>query len=286
MLGCLLEDFLHSHGVRVTGCVEVVRERPWSLVAKVPTSQGLLWFKENRGATGYEAPLARALGEWAPQRVLRPVAVDAARAWTLLPDGGPTLRESHSELADWERMLTDHAVFQRDLGVRAAQMLALGVPDQRPGRLPELVETLTVPRAVAGYLPTLRQLCQELADSPVPASIQHDDLHDGNVFADGKVFDWGDASVAHPFGVLLVSLRVAATRFDAGEVNRLRDAYLEPWSDLAPRARLLHEVQLAVQVTKVSRALSWQRALVDATGAHYASFGDPVSQWLEELLVT
>ena len=27
-------------------------------------------------------------------------------------------------------------------------------------------------------------------------SLQHDDLHDGNVFTDGRVFDWGDAKLA------------------------------------------------------------------------------------------
>ena len=52
-----------------------------------------------------------------------------------------------------------------------------------------------------------------MAASAVPMRLQHDDLHDGNVFADGRVFDWGDASVGHPFGVLLVTSRVAADRF-------------------------------------------------------------------------
>ncbi len=136
-----------------------------------------------------------------------------------------------------------------------------------------------------GTLPQVQLWCEELGRSPIPMSIQHDDLHDGNVFADGRFFDWGDASVQHPFGVLLVSLRVAADNLGVGDddpaLDELRDAYLEPWSDLASRAQLLREAQLAVHVAKVSRALSWQRALADTDSQEY---GDPVTGWLGELL--
>jgi hypothetical protein len=262
------------------GEVEVVRERPWSLVMKVPTARGVFWFKENRAETLYEAALIEALAGWAPGRVLDPVAIDAARGWSLLPDGGPTLREAGA--ADWESFLAGYAQLQRDLVPRGAAMLALGVPDLRPASMPGHLDALPVPAAVAGYLPTLLELCGELAQSPVPASIQHDDLHDANIFTSGRIFDWGDASLAHPFGTLLVTLRVAARL--GQEVDRLRDAYLEPWTDLAPRAQLLREARVAQQVAKVGRALSWQRALAGASEAEVAQWEDPVSGWLEELL--
>lgn len=261
----------------LTGPIEQVKDQPWSFVAKVPTGDGLLWFKENRAGTVYEAGLMQALYDWAPDRILPPVAIDAKRGWSLLPDGGQTMREAGH--TDWEKLLSQFAILQRDLAARTKEMLALGVPDLRPLRLAELAETLPVP-AEASVL--LKEHCAELAQSPVPASIQHDDLHDANVFADGRFFDWGDASVAHPFGVLLVALRVAN---DNGlDPPRLRDAYLEPWSDLAPRTQLLREVELAMQVTKVSRALSWQRALIAATPEQVAELEDPVNGWLEELL--
>jgi len=279
--------FLEKHGVRLSGPVEVVKQRPWSLVAKVPTVSGLLWFKENRGETLYEAPLLEALARWAPGRVLEPVAIDAQRGWSLTRDGGPTLRDMDTEpdLGHWERMLSDHAEFQRLLAVRAADLLAIGVPDQRPRLLPELFETFTLSPELAAYRPVLKDLCAELESSPVPLSLQHDDLHDANVFAaDGRVFDWGDSSVGHPFGVLLVSLRAAGERFGASLGPRLRDAYLEPWTALAPRSRLLREVELAVQAAKVGRALSWRRCLAGSPPEDYAQWGDPVVGWLAELL--
>ena len=43
----------------------------------------------------------------------------------------------------------------------------------------------------------------------IPETIQHDDLHDGQVFVqDGRylLLDWGDACVSHPFFTLAVTL--------------------------------------------------------------------------------
>lgn len=271
----------------LTGPVEVTKEVPWSMVAVVPTDRGRFWFKENRAGTRYEAGLIAALGAWAPDRVLVPVAVEPARGWSLLPDGGPTLRvtDTTPSVAHWEQMLADHAAFQRTLTGRVEALHALGVPDLRPAAILSQVDRLPVPPE---YVETLRELCRRLDASPIPASLQHDDLHDANVFATGRVFDWGDASVAHPFGVLLISLRVATDRFGvrAGDpvLARLRDAYLEPWSDLADRASLIAEVEAAVQVTKVSRALSWERSLLGADAAALAEYGPNVQGWLDELL--
>ncbi len=124
----------------------------------------------------------------------------------------------------------------------------------------------------------------------IPLSLQHDDLHDGNVFVRNgyRFFDWGDAYLGHPFALLLVALRVAADRFTLPHGDpallRLRDAYLEPWSGFAPHAQLVREVELAIRVAKVARALSWQRALLDADADALAEWGDAVSGWLTEML--
>jgi len=94
-----------------------------------------------------------------------------------------------------------------------------------------------------------------------------DDLHDGNVFVDGdrlRVFDWGDASVAHPFVSLGMILATAAEglalpRTDAA-IERVRDAYLEPFADLASPVALRAAAALAERVTPTVRILAWQLA--------------------------
>jgi Phosphotransferase enzyme family len=271
----------------LAGPVEVTKESPWSLVATVPTETGRLWFKENRGGTTYEAALVQALARWTPDRVLTPIAVEPGRGWSLLPDGGVILRAAHpaARVADWEDLLRRHAQLQRDLAPWAEEMLAFGVPDVRPRQIMSHVERLGVSTS---YVDTLAGLCELLAASAIPPSLQHDDLHDGNVFTSGRFFDWGDASVAHPFGVLLVSLRVASDRFGLANGDplllRFRDVYLEMWSDLGDRATLLAEVDAALQVTKVSRALSWERGLIGASAVDLAKYGENVKGWIDELL--
>ena len=93
-------------------------------------------------------------------------------------------------------------------------------------------------------MPRVAEACAELAALGIPETIEHSDLHDAQVFAapDGdRFFDWGDASVAHPFLSLTVSLRVLASTVgvadDSPTVDTAIDAYLERWSSLAPLAR-------------------------------------------------
>ncbi|MFG1886303.1 phosphotransferase [Micromonospora sp. NPDC049051] len=300
---------LGRHGRRIVGPVEP-RVRPWSLVWRVPTDGGDVWFKANNPGTRYEAALLAALARLAPGRVLDPLAVDADRGWSLLPDGGRTLRDAlggdRSLLARWEQVLPEYAELQRAVAPAAGELLALGVPDHRPEALPELFEALLedeesllsgtedgltaeAHERLRAHRPAFAEDCRRLAGSGVAPTVQHDDLHDGNVFVAGagyRFFDWGDASVAHPFGTLLVTLNSVADAFGLPEgdpaLARLRDAYLEPWSEGHDPATLREAARLAVRVTRVSRALSWRRALrgADPGRAEYAA---AVPGWLQEL---
>lgn len=287
--------------------IEVIKNRPWSLVARIPTADGPLWFKESRAGTRYETYLLEALAGWAPGAVLAPIAVDHSRGWSLLPDGGTTVYEAGGppDAGQWERILSGHAELQRHLVVRVPDMLAAGVPDQRANRLMAQFDSLidsyraSVHQGVVDLRPQLERRSAALAASAVPASLQHDDLHGNNVFVTGQVFDWGDSAISHPFTVLLTSLRIAAKQLGVGlndpSVSRLRDAYLEPWSDLANKAALIDDVDNAVELGKIGRALAWTRALAPstATAATLTSaaasletedFSETVPGWLAQLL--
>ena len=75
--------------------------------------------------------------------------------------------------------------------------------------------------------------------------------------------------MAHPFASMLVPLGWVQGQLgfgrDAPEVPRVRDAYLEVFSDLAPHTELVEALELACHVGKAARALTWDRAL-RATG--------------------
>ena len=279
---------LAALGTPSTGPIERFRVRPWSVTHRTRTAAGPRWFKANVTSCRYEAALADALSRIAPGATLPPLAVDTDRGWLLTADAGPTLREVPSSP---EIMLQRYAELQLTVAPHAPGLLALGVPDQRVTRLPALLATtLADPRirdavnpAVLTMTTRFGEWCAELAADGLPPTIQHDDLHDGNVFADLRFFDWGDASIAHPFGSLLVAFNVLHDAPAPADLPRLRDAYLEPWSAHADMPTLRRSATLACRVTRLSRALSWQRALHHAAlpldDSHRAA---PVA-WLDEL---
>ncbi|GAB3137826.1 phosphotransferase [Micromonospora sonneratiae] len=309
---------LAERGTPVTGPIEQFRVRPWSVTCRVPTAGGWYWFKANTFHCRYEVRLAEALAGWVPESVPTPVALHPGRGWLLTADAGTTLREASAQdratddaptrdaaLNRWAALLEEYAELQRTLAPRVDAMVALGVPDQRPTAMPELLDRLLqdpVVRAdlgpdraaaVTAVMPDVLHWCEELGADGLPASLQHDDLHDGNVFASTKAdqsgryrfFDWGDASVAHPFGTLLVALSAATHTFDlspgAPELARLRDAYLSGWP--GGTAMLRRSATLACRVTRISRALAWSRALDGSALPLDDDIRAAPAEWLAEL---
>jgi aminoglycoside phosphotransferase (APT) family kinase protein len=119
-------------------------------------------------------------------------------------------------------------------------------------------------QALARLVPSLERACDELASLGIEDTVQHDDLHHGNVLVrDGRalVFDWGDACVSHPFLVLSVNLRFAADATgradDDPRILALRAAYLEAWTDRAGAGELRRAADLACRIGQVSRTLTF-----------------------------
>jgi Phosphotransferase enzyme family len=282
-----LDERLAAGGISRTGAVEQPHLRPWATALTAPTTAGPVWLKAAGPGTAFEAGLYELLARVVPEQVLVPIAVDAARGWMLLPDGGPPLadRVAGAALADaFVAILPEYGRLQRALAPEIGTALAAGVSDMRaqamPGRFDEAVESVTrgdadasaALRDVLALRDTYASWCERLAVAPVPASLDHNDLHPWNMLVsrldhlhEVRFYDWGDTVVAHPFASMLVPLNWAQRRLeldlDAPELHRIRDAYLDVFSDLAPHAELVETLELACRVGKVARALTWARAL-------------------------
>ena len=258
--------------------------------AASPTSRGAVWLKAPGPGMAFEVELYPVLAAGGRAGVLSPLAVDPHRRWLLLPDGGRVTGDclEGGPLIDALcSAVRAYAQLQLDLSHSVDELLEAGVPDMRPHVMPaRLGQAIEVVRAYVDASPDdadrvvlerlndsedqFRQWCAELAGSPVAGSLQHGDLHPHNVFATSIAtapvfFDWGDSTVAHPFTTMLVTLRVVTSVTsgpDSGsEVARVRDAYLEPFTSLAPRAELIAQLELACHVGKVARCLTWAGAL-------------------------
>jgi hypothetical protein len=267
-------------GLAVSGPIEQPHVRPWSTVLRIPTEAGDVWFKANMPTQAFEVAVVETLAARRPDLVPPLLASDRARGWMLQGDGGTRLREILKETRDfevWLKILPLYAELQMDVVAERDRLLAAGVPDRLLASLPgqfeevltdvEALETLTLDerRRLAALAPRIEAECRELGAYGLPETIQHDDLHDGQVFVrDGRFlfFDWGDACVSHPFYTLVVTLAVLAHRLeldhDAPELDRFRDAYVEPWTRFRPRSELEQAYPLAYRLGVLCRGLTWR----------------------------
>jgi hypothetical protein len=310
-----MDSQLATAGAVRTGEAEQRHLRPWATALKAPTTRGPVWLKAAGPGTAFEIGLYKILRQVVPDRVLTPIAIDVPRGWIILPDGGPTLGDqlSGGDLIEaLVKIMPQYGQLQRDLCSRVDDLLALGVADMRAAAMPARFDQAL--EAVSGYVArrgtateraayqriaplraTFVSWCQQLAAAPAAPSLDHNDLHAWNIFAataDGhtraKFYDWGDSVVAHPFASMLIGLGFMVYQFkiDPGgrQILRVRDAYLEAFSDIASHAELVVALELACRVGKVARALTWNRALEMLGDDEAGQFASAPIQCLVSLL--
>src|SRR6266508_2560009 len=78
----------NRQSIQLTGEIEQPHAYAWSTVMRVPTDEGTLFFKAIASETVYESALTEKLAEWYPDCMPELIAVDAARGWMLMRDGG------------------------------------------------------------------------------------------------------------------------------------------------------------------------------------------------------
>lgn len=208
-----IEAQLVALDARMTGEIEQASVQPWSTVLRVPTEVGDVYFKANGGVQRHEAALVTLLAGRRPDCVPPLLGCDVERGWMLMGDAGTQLRElieSEHALTRWLDVLPLYGGMQLDLADAAEDLIALGTPDLRLATLPTQYEQLLdqlagLPRdelaRLRAAVPTVTEMCLELAAYGLPETIQHDDLDDEQVYVrDGRylLLDWGDACVSHP----------------------------------------------------------------------------------------
>ena len=260
---------LHELGRERTGDVEQPHIRSWSTVLRLPTAAGPVWFKANSPALRHEVVVVERVSARVPERVPALLASDARRGWMLMTDAGERLREvvvSERSLVRWHDVLSGAADLHRAVEPDVDDLLAAGVPDHRLAGLAdcyaELVDRIDVEPRFRVAVSRVRDLVDELASYGVTETLQHDDLHDGQVFVkDGRnlVMDWGDAVVSHPFFTLSVTLEGGvAWGLDDVEGSEDIEPYVETYlARYAPdRPELREAVPAALRLGWVCRALN------------------------------
>ena len=169
-------------------------------------TRGTVWFKADGPGTAFEVGLYGLLARVAPDRVLTPLArghrarldpaagrrADARRAPRRAPSGR---RARPMRWCEYGRAAaTARAARRRDARARgrrhapggdaaAVRRGARGGRRRQRGR--DDAEGLEVLERIAPLRPRVAGWCERLAESPLPASLDHNDLHPWNVLGDG-----------------------------------------------------------------------------------------------------
>jgi hypothetical protein len=277
--------------------------RGWATVWRVSTVDGSWFAKQNCPGQLFEQPLLALLARLVPDRVV-PVAGEGD-GFLLTPDQGPVFRETAGDhLENWVRLARDAALLQRELLPHQRGLLAAGTTELKPEETPDYVAARVEQYAGLGaddprrldpdvaarlraHLPVVRRWAEEVAALRLPVTLNHNDLHENNVFdVDGRLrfFDFGDAVWAHPFTTLSVPVGVLCREWDTQpddpRIARVVDCYLDAWTDVAALAELREAARLARMLGSVHRFESWRRLLDGSPLDEHREEAENLHYWL------
>ena len=277
------EEWIRGHVVS-GGELELVHDRPWSTVLRVPAAGEPLWFKECKSIWAFEPRLTAVLAQRWPDRMPQVVAYDEERAWLLTRDAGTQVEHLPDAQRIWLDAVRLYAELQRGEAAHLDEHLAHGVPDLRLPRLPALYADMLerdIPltpeqrESLRRFEPRFAELCDELAARGVPETIQHDDLHIHNVYASGGralLLDWGDSCLQHPYFSLVVTFMFV----DASEHELLRNAFLAAWEGD------LHTFDLALRVGRIAHVFKWIRFRDELPASFLPQYDGWFADWLAQ----
>ena len=302
-------DELRDWCVSVVGPVTAMTQqklRGWATVWRVETADGVWYAKQNCPGQQIELPLMTALARLVPDRVVPVQAV--GDGFLMTPDQGDVFYQTAGDdLQNWVRLAREAALLQRELVPHHAELMALGMTELRPDEavayLSARIEQYAAlapddPRRLAPdvadrlqvHLPAVRRWAEQVAALGLPMTLNHNDLHENNVFdVDGRLrfFDFGDALVTEPLGVLLIPLNILGEKLQADRDDvrlwRVVDAALEVWSDLVPAAELRAALPAALQLGRLGRVESWVRCQPSLSDDELAQWGPIAATWLGTL---
>ncbi|GIG00883.1 hypothetical protein Cci01nite_59760 [Catellatospora citrea] len=276
------EAALAARGRRLTAAAQ---QRTWNLSAiwRLETDTTPVWLKQVPAFFAHEAAVLRWLGEHCPGTAPVPLAADGGR---VLLDDLPGTDRYGAPAAERLLMLSSLHTVQLVAAGRVDELLALGVPDQRPPHLAERLRAVVArdaapPHAdrLAALLHGLDDRLAELSACGLPDTLVHGDFHPGNVrgAADRHaVIDWGDSVLGHPaIDLLRMCERLA-------DPEPLRRAWARSWRTAVPGCDPERAVALIEPLVALRNAAAYAGFLDAIEPSEWPYHADDVPYWLAQ----
>ncbi len=244
--------------------------RSWciSYLAKIyTTSADIFYFKATIALPLFvdEGAIMAYLNGLFPALVPAPVAFDMEQQWFISADFGDvsTNLDRKSRFA----MLRKVAAMQIESASKVPELLANGCIDRRlPHFLQQINDRFQEPASFAGLtevetkqlqgaLPKIKRRAEMFLTSPLPATLIHGDLHQGNIHLSGQavtIFDWSDAAVGFPWVDAMLALFAPEEERDAA-----RDVYLTCWERYASLEELRDLWEQWIPLFYIHHAISY-----------------------------
>jgi len=282
---------------------EKLKDTDMSFLLKACSKDSTYFVKAVNEAAAFEPALTALIAQGFPGETVDLIAVNRSENWLVMHElPGSLLREMPMR-EHYHSCLRHYADFQRRTIPLVPELLALGVPDRRmPVIKQEIVDHLEAlcetgldteeTASILAMKEELLDMCDEMT-GVLPDTLEHGDLHSGNIYLERdrcRLFDWGDASVSHPFlstrvfwNSLFELLEQDTDENWMREIASFRPVYLEAWESYASEATLVRQLRLAEQIGCVYRALSWHLYITPYRADRKESYDKP-AQWLRLLL--
>jgi hypothetical protein len=266
--GAWIAEQLAAHGL---AAATITQQRSWgrSAIWRADSLSGQFYFKAVPAMFAHEVAMTKVFPEFFAPALAR----DSQRGWLLMLSAGQRQLSSIVDIEPWIAAIKQYAAIQLALIPQGEQLLALGLPDQRLPVIQQRLEDLFSESslgaagldqaeiaALIAHKPALAALLAELAELPIPATIEHGDFWPGQIIVgsgSATIIDWSDSSLTHPFFSLhMFMVRLAAYLPDIPDAaERLIAAYLAEWADCGSAAELGRALDLALRLAPLHHAL-------------------------------
>ncbi|NKB71933.1 MAG: phosphotransferase [Candidatus Latescibacteria bacterium] len=282
-----MHQHLENRKTPLTGPIRQIKNAYVSTVFQGPTRNGSVYLKIIPPVFIREVEITTQLAEWGFVRLPEMIALSPERGLILSQDmGGCDLTDCPTR-PHMEALLRTYAQIQLAAIDRIKPQSPAPFYDTRLSLLSDQLEALFAsatahlegsPYALNAdekhrlqrQLPTWRQRCQSILQTPLPDTLDHGDLRPGNIriTADGLIlYDWAWSALTHPFVGVVGFLHIIRRTLDSDDRNFLRDTYLESWSNYASGdqlRRLFDQVAEILPLLAVAIDGAWLKAIEQA----------------------
>lgn len=271
-----------------------------SCILKIETEKGFIFCKSVLPPIFKNEPkITQALTSYLPDYFPEIVFTDNKQGLILTKDFGKDILSENKDFDNWLKTVKSYAKLQIEMIKNKDQLLNEGMfnrsLDSIGQQLKDMLKmsdkifldqensiTSEELNKLTDNFEKVENLIKELQFYNIPETIEHGDLHAGNIaIKDNRIifYDWSDCAISHPF----ISMRVFFWNFFdkdgkikekldyfpdiSNSYNLLVDSYLNEWSEYGSKEDLKKAFEISQKVSYIAFVIQYI-ALVDSMEEH------------------